>query len=256
MTEQVYYEQPLNERIRTFMRLELLFQQVHHHLAGDTVWDARATLSTMNDIWSAFGRADLKTEILKELERQTATLARMESNPGVDRERLNKILDRLDLLTDRLFSHAGQPMAQFKKHELISGLRQRSTIPGGTCTFDLPAFHLWLQQPAKRRTAQMQAWVDQVSTIQLAVEMVLQLTRGSSTSVAETAREGFFKRTLDASLPCQLIRVALPAGVPYFAEISGGKHRFTVRFLEQPDCAERAVQTGHDVPFELTCCVL
>ena len=256
MTEQVYFEQPLSERIRTFLRLELLFEQIQHHLKGTTDWDARATLATLNDIWSAFGRADLKTEILKELERQTATLARMESNPGVDRKRLGEILDRLDLLTDRLFSQAGQPMAIFKKHDLLSALRQRSTIPGGTCTFDLPGFHLWMQQPTEQRTEQMRGWLGHVNTIELAIAMVLQLTRGSSTPTREVAGDGTFQRNLDPTMPCQLIRVAIPADAPYFAEISGGKHRFSVRFMEQPDFAERAFQTSDDVPFELTTCVL
>jgi len=180
----------------------------------------------------------------------------MENNPGVDRDRLGEILDRLDLLTDRLFSHAGQPMSQFKKHDLLSSLRQRSTVPGGTCTFDLPGYHLWMQQPAALRTEAITGWIEQVNTLELAISMVLQLTRGSSTPTSEVASDGFFQRSLDPSMPCQLIRVGIPAQLAYFAEISGGKHRFTVRFMSQPNFAERATQTDNPVPFELTCCVL
>ncbi|MEO6696795.1 MAG: cell division protein ZapD, partial [Gammaproteobacteria bacterium] len=35
MAEKITYEQPLNERIRTFLRLEFLFQQIQHTLQGD-----------------------------------------------------------------------------------------------------------------------------------------------------------------------------------------------------------------------------
>jgi cell division protein ZapD len=48
----------------------------------------------------------------------------------------------------------------------------------------------------------------------------------------------------------------VPGEAGCFAEISGGRHRFTVRFLAQPNLAERAVQIDRAIPFELTCCIL
>ena len=71
----IIYEQPLNERIRTFLRLEFLFSQAAQHLHDDSQWGSRNTLTSLLDILSIFGRTDLKTEVLKELERHTATLA-------------------------------------------------------------------------------------------------------------------------------------------------------------------------------------
>ena len=77
-----------------------------------------------------------------------------------------------------------------------------------------------------------------------------------ATPTAEEAPEGFFQRNLDPNLPCQMIRVAVPGDAGCFAEISGGRHRFTVRFLSQPKLAERAVQVDQPIQFELTCCIL
>ncbi|MDX1594972.1 MAG: cell division protein ZapD, partial [Gammaproteobacteria bacterium] len=240
MHNRVYYEQPLNERIRTFLRLEMLFQQAWHHLHGDSLWDSRAALNALDDICNVFGRSDLKTEVLKELERQTATLARMERSPGVDRERLGEILDELEVLTDRLYGLSGQPGATLKNHELLGSIRQRSTIPGGTCAFDLPAFHLWLQRPAEERTAELKSWLAVFSPIQQAVELVLRLTRHSATPTQEEATDGFFQRNLDPNLPCQMIRVGVDGDADCYAEISGGRHRFTVRFMAQRKLSERA----------------
>ena len=53
-----------------------------------------------------------------------------------------------------------------------------------------------------------------------------------------------------------MIRVAVSEDAGCFAEISGGRHRFTVRFLTQPKLAQRAVQVSGTVPFDLTCCIL
>jgi cell division FtsZ-interacting protein ZapD len=91
----IIYEQPLNERIRNFLRLEHLFQQAFYTLRGYSVWDSRATITGLIDILDILSRSDLKTELLKELERHQAALAKLKDIPGVDREQLESILAQL-----------------------------------------------------------------------------------------------------------------------------------------------------------------
>lgn len=256
MQKRVYYEQPLNERIRTLLRLEFLFSQVGHFLDGSDVWDSRATLFTILEIGNVFARGDLKGELMKELERHTATLSRLELNPDVDRRRLQDILNRLDSLIDRLYAMSGQVDYAIKQSEFLTSIKQRSAMPGGTCDFDLPAFHHWLERPAEARTRDLKNWFGNFTIINEAVTLILQLTRQSTAGSQERAEGGFFQKSLDPNVPCQLIRVAVPADAPFFPEISGGKHRFTIRFLEQPNLDARAVQTLTDVDFHLTCCII
>ena len=256
MSQKVIYEQPLNERIRAFLRLEFLFQQIRHHLAGDTPWDSRAALASLLDIMSIFGRSDLKSEVMKELERHTANLSRLEHNPDVDRTQLAELLDEMDTLIDQLHAHSGPVGANLKTIEFLSAIQQRSSIPGGLCDFDLPAFHFWLERPAEERLRDLVGWLDNFDVIGRGIGLILRLTRGSTLFREYTAETGFFQRSLDPNIPCQMVRVALPAGSPYYAEISGGRHRFTVRFLRQPSTSERAVQASADVKFELACCVI
>ena len=84
----ICYEQPLHERVRTFLRLEFLFNAARHGLDGDTHWDSRAVIARMLEILSLLGRGDIRTEVIKELERHGAMLNRLVSNPGVDEGRL------------------------------------------------------------------------------------------------------------------------------------------------------------------------
>ncbi|NIP88739.1 MAG: cell division protein ZapD, partial [Gammaproteobacteria bacterium] len=51
-----------------------------------------------------------------------------------------------------------------------------------------------------------------------------------------------------------LLRVILCDNSDLYPEISGSQHRFTVRFLEWSTIERRAVQTGHDVAFQLAIC--
>jgi cell division protein ZapD len=53
---------------------------------------------------------------------------------------------------------------------------------------------------------------------------------------------------------CRLLRVILGDNSDLYPEISGSQHRFTVRFLEWSTIESRAVQTGHDVSFQLAIC--
>jgi len=256
VSQKAIYEQPLNERIRAFLRLEFLFQQVQHHLAGTSPWDSRATLASLLDIMSIFGRSDLKSEVMKELERHTANLSRLEKNPDVDRSQLVGLLDEMDLLIDQLHAHSGPVGAHLKSNEFLSAIQQRSAIPGGLCDFDLPAFHFWLERPPEERLRDLKHWLSSFEVMGRGITLILHLTRGSTLFREFTAETGFFQRALDPNIPCQMVRVALPSGSPYYAEISGGRHRFSVRLMHQPVTNERAVQAPIDVKFELACCII
>lgn len=255
MQAKVIYEQPLNERVRTFLRLEHLFKEFFARLEGASLWDSRNALVSLLDILTIFNRADLKTEVMKELERQMGALAALENAPGVDRARLVELLDEFDMLVDRMHAMHGQVGQELRQNEFLNSVKQRVSIPGGTCDFDLPGYHFWLQRPLPKRIADLHNWITVFEPIRLSISLILRLVRGSANPVPEIAHGGFFQKMLDATCPCQLVRVAVAADAPYYAEVSGGRHRFTVRFMEPlPD--GHAVQTTQDVHFELTCCLI
>ena len=255
MQKTITYEHPLNERIRMFLRLELLFQQVRYTLQGSSPWDSRFTITGLMDILEVFSRSDLKTEMIKELERHEAGLERLSTYPGVDQTRLNAILNRLDELGNQLHALGGQLGQVLRDDDFLSAIRQRSSIPGGTCAFDLPAYHRWLQQPADTRIAEQERWFATLDPIRNTVELVLKLIRSSTEATTETAEGGLYQKTLDAASPCQMVRIILPAEAPYFAEVSGSKHRFSVRFM-LPQNLERSTQCNEDIRFQLSCCVI
>lgn len=250
------YEQPLNERIRALLRLEFLFERAQHCLTGDTLWDSRATLDAIIDIMALMGRADLKTELIKELERQAATLESLTEKRGVDHDRLAEILGEIRRLLGALRGSDNMPGQELRNHDLLSYVRQRSSIPAGTCSFDVPAYQHWLERPAEERRADLAGWFQVFDGIREAVGLCLTLVRESASATREVAEGGFFQRSLEAGTSCQLVRVVMTGDGRYFPEISGGKHRFTVRFMEHPDPAVRPVQTGDDVAFRLLCCII
>jgi len=249
------YEHPLNERVRTLLRLEFLFRQIKHFMSGTTVWDSRAVLGNVMDILTVFSRGDLKTELIKELERHAVNLGRLTEKSGIDHTQLKNILHWLNKLRGILHDMEGQLGQELRDNEFLSAIRQRSSIPGGTCDFDLPVYHQWLHRPHEQRHADLERWLGSLDTVRQSVELILKLIRNSAEPGTAVAENGVYQHALDPAIPFQLVRIALPAEIPYYAEVSGGKHRFAIRFL-QPVPNERPKQAAEDVSFRLTCCAL
>lgn len=250
------YEQPLNERVRTLLRLEFLFQQVSHGLEGDSEWHSRAVINSLLDIVSVLSsRGDIRSELIKELDRIAINLTRLAPSPAVDQARLLPLLDECRHLAEQLKSVRGLPTAELKRDELLASVMQRTGIPGGACGFDLPAFQHWLLRPAAERREQLETWLGNLEYLQQGNALVLRMLRDSAEPVALTAAGGVFQRTPDKSAPqAQLIRVLLPAASPYYAEISGSKFFFTIRFMQQTSTRERPIQSSEDVEFQLCNC--
>lgn len=253
MSEKTIYEQPLNERIRTFLRLEFLFEGLDTALQGNSEQQNRDVIQSLLNLLSVFDRSDLKQEIIKELDRLVSNLSALENSPGVDKRALDSLLAELDGLIDALYLKKSAIGQKLRENDFLFSIRQRSSIPGGTCDFDLPAYHHWLQHtPNDVRKQQLTEWSEPFSSVRSAVKMILQLIRGSSGFSESTAPSGFYQHSLN-NQATQMIRIRIPRNTGYFPEISGGKHRFTIRFMKF-DINQRAQQVDEDVDFSLCCC--
>lgn len=255
MSDTIFYEQPLNERMRSFLRLEHLFKQAAYTLRGYSIWDSRSTLTSITTILDILSRNDLKTELLKELERQEKTLSALSNLDSVDKGQLNNILKQIKTSQQNILDFNGQLGQDIRDHELLNSLRQRSSIVGGTCDIDIPYLHYWLQQPPEYRIEKLEGWLEKLEIISHPISLILDITRESSSPINAAAEKGFFQQSIDSNAPVQLIRVGLNRESKYFPEISAGKQRFSIRFMLQQD-GKRPIQSTDDVSFQLICCAL
>jgi cell division protein ZapD len=197
----------------------------------------------------------LKSEILKELDRDTKALQRIADNQSIDTNKLSGILAQLSQTSKRLYATSGKIGLQLMESDLFQSVAQRSSIPGGTCSFDLPEYHYWLQQDESKRAKDLQQWSVPFADLRAAIDLVLTFIRSSAIPTQEVATAGFFQIALDHNQPHQLLKVSVAKSVPCFAEISGGKHRCTVRFMLPSSDNARPAQSPNDIAFSLTCCV-
>src|SRR5580698_9466570 len=248
------FEQPLNERMRTFLRLDFLYNQALYHNEMASPWGSRAAMSSLIDILAITTRGDVRSDVLKELESQLSTLNEFESKPGVDGQRLKVLMSNLQRLRTDLMGAGSAFLQPLRDSEFVSAIKHRSAIPGGTCEFDLPDYYFWLAQSDEARMRTFNQWLGLLRPMCDGIAELLWLRRQNGRSRQEIASGGSFSITCERDNPLQLLRISLPAAAGLYPEISGSHYRCNVRFLAWKGLATRSSQTEADVPFILSCC--
>jgi len=248
------FEQPLNERMRTFLRVDFLYNQALYHNEIASQWGSRAAMASLIDILAITTRGDVRSDVLKELERHLTLLGEFQSKAGVDPERLRTLVANLHRLRGELMNAGTAFLQPLRDSEFLNAIKHRSAIPGGTCEFDLPDYYYWLSQPDEARTRTFNQWLALLRPLCDAIAELLWLIRQGGRTRHENAQGGLFHITFEKDTPLQLLRISLPASAGLYPEISGSHYRCSVRFLTWNGLAARPTQTEADVPFALSCC--
>jgi cell division protein ZapD len=249
----VLYEYPFNESIRTMLRLEHLFDRLHLLVARDDAVDHHFALVTLFEIADVASRADLKSDLLKELERYRTQFQAYRGNPHVAEAVLDEVIGRIDAAhggLNQLSGKAGQALAN---SDWLTSIRSRISIPGGTCEFDLPAYYAWQQRPAEARRADLQRWVATVLPLDQALRVVLGLLRDGSTWQRVAAPGGQFQQSLPQGRSYHLLRLRVDDTEGLVPEITGHRLMVSVRFM-RADGEGRLRPAAADAGFELTLC--
>jgi cell division protein ZapD len=249
----ILYEYPFNESIRTMLRLEHLFDRLGQLMPREAAVDHHFALATLFEIMDVASRADLKSDLLKELERHKQQLAAFRGNPAISEATLDAITQRIDhafMGLNELQGKAGQALAN---NEWLMAIRSRINIPGGTCEFDLPAYYAWQHETPQRRLADLAQWVGTMMPLAEALKVLLSLLRDAGTPHMVAAPSGHYQQSLPAGRVFHLLRVRLDPALGVVPEISGHRLMVAIRLM-RADGDGRLRASGEDASFELTLC--
>ena len=249
----VLYEYPFNESIRTMLRLEHLFDRLGQLMPRDAAIDHHFALATIFEIMDVASRADLKSDLLKDLEQQKLRLNAYRGNPAISEGALDDILARVDHAFSNLNNLPGKAGAALTGNEWLMSIRSRISIPGGTCEFDLPAYYAWQKHPAARRRGDLVHWTSSLMPLAEALNVLLSLWRDTGTPHKAIASAGQYQQSLPQGRQFQLLRLRLTDPDGLVPEISGHRLMVSVRFM-RADNEGRLKPVTEDVPFELTLC--
>jgi cell division protein ZapD len=198
-------------------------------------------------------RADLKSDVMKDLEKQKHALNSYRGNPAIAESVLDEVIGKLEGCFSTLNNLPGKAGQSLTENEWLMSIRSRVGIPGGTCEFDLPAYYAWQHRSATMRQDDLERWASTLAPFAESVHMLLKLLRDSGTPQKVVATHGQLQQTLPQGRTFQLLRLRLDPNLGLVPEISGNRLMVSVRLMRQ-ETADRLHASNDNAQFELTLC--
>jgi cell division protein ZapD len=244
----IAYEYPLLERVRTYLRLEHILQALQPDTPV-TLQNYTRYFSALFAILDLCERSDVRTDVQKDLERRKAQLKVWAQHPDVNQDSLEQTSNHVNQALQAI-----QPInrvgSNLKQDRLLSAIRQRFAMPGGTCNFDVPQLHFWLHQPQQVRDEDTARWWSELEILVNGLLLELELMRGQARFQPVCAPNGLLQESTE---PLSLLRIRVPADLAAYPVISGHKQRFSIRFLRYEPINGKA-SVDEQVDFELALC--
>ncbi len=244
----IVYEYPLHERLRTYLRIEHIVAALQPHTPV-TQQNYTRFFSALLAILDLCERSDVRTDVQKDLDKRRNQLQVWSEHPDVNQEQLQQTMTQVSsaLKSIQQLSRVG---SELKQDRLLSAVRQRFAMPGGTCNFDVPQLHYWLHQTQAFRDADTEKWWQCLSVLIQGLQLELDLLRGQAPFKAVVAPNGLLQESTE---PLSLLRIRVTGELDAYPVISGHKQRFNIRFLRYaPESGKASVD--YDVNFELALC--
>lgn len=249
----ILYEYPLHERIRTYLRLEHLFLRLHQLVTRVDALDHHFALVTLFEIMDVAVRPDLKSELLKDLDRQKHTLDSYRGNPAISESMLDKVVGEIEHCFETLSAQHGKAGQSLTENDWLMSIRSRIGIPGGTCEFDLPSYYAWQHKTGGERQSALMQWAQTLLPMAQSVHLLLKLLRDAGAPRKVIANAGLFQQNLSQGRAFLLFRLALEVSQELIPEIIGHRLMVSVRMMRL--CKDNRLHLiTEDAAFELALC--
>ncbi len=221
----ILYEFPTNQQTRKFLRLEQSFRTVRDLVDNDKAASQKAALFRLMEIVDFFDRNDIRSELLKELERLQQTMQVLADNPAVDSSKLTYFINQLHKLGSVLSSE-GRAGDILKSDPFLTIVRQKWSLGGALCSFDAPQIIHFLGCGVEHTQLQMRHWLNLIKVYKTSVGIILRLYRESGEFKQCITKNLSFQENIDAKI--KLIAIKLPQNIEYVPEVSIGSHRLSL----------------------------
>jgi cell division protein ZapD len=249
----ILYEYPFNERIRTYLRLEHLFLRLGALLSREAPLDHHFALTTIFEVMDVGARADLKSDVLKDLEKQKQILNSYRGNPAIAESVLDKVIAQIESCFEALNAQSGKAGQSLTENDWLMSIRSRIGIPGGTCEFDLPGYFAWQHLSPSARQNDLHRWSATLAPLAESIHLLLKMLRDSGSPQKVIAIGGQFQQNLPQGRTFQLLRLAIDPAQLMIPEISGNRLMVSIRLMRM-DNDDKMHACHEDGAFELALC--
>ncbi|MEO1957023.1 MAG: cell division protein ZapD [Methylophilaceae bacterium] len=247
------YELPLNEHIRTLLRLERIFKKVLFHIKGGDQSDHHYALNLLLGMLRIVGRKDLRIDLTRGLEKQILSMQSMTGNPNISHQVLSETLEKVKESVDMLQNNRGS--LSIGRNKWLMNIKKHSCIPGGACAFDMPSYHYWLNKSLEERNQDFDVWLSELLPIYKAIKMTLHLLRSSCAESDCVAEHGVYQQQITPAKQIQLLKISMPDDGDCYPEVSGNKYIINVHFYMSSHVEQKKASNAR-VHFKMAQCNL
>lgn len=250
------YEFPLRDATRLFLRLEVLDGELKHASSyrGRERYRvaAHAVLSALDLVF----REDLRAHLLQHIYYLQRNYEILRAREDIRQDGLKAILTELEDFREQLTRLKASEVRTLRFDPLISALRQRDSVTDAAMAVDLPMYQWWLHAGEERCREDIKRWTGTFQPLMDANRRFLALLRQRGEYRDCSASQGKFTASITLGHELWMVRVALPADVPCFPQVSGtsDSSKIHVRFFKTPSGKEGTEPYVADFPFLLAVC--
>jgi cell division protein ZapD len=219
---------PLKEKSRDYFRFELLFSQINQSVLLQNDNEILVYFKSLFELIELSERNDIRYELIKDLRTLTSKMHAWLKHKEADTEVIKDHIKESEALINALFTMSKQ-LTFFKNDRFLIALKQRFSIPGGYCNFDLPEYYVWLCQPLAERQQQAKQWFEYFKPLEHALTLFLKMKRYQGIHSTELAESGFYQGEVEDAL---FIEVKVDPKLKVYPMISGHRHRYSITFVE------------------------
>ena len=224
----ITFEFPLNERFRTFLRIENLLHRWQYYLRSTTKEDHHTAILTLLDIYDFSFRNDVKGDLLSELARYKQALSQYFSSPDVSEDKLNQTILRL-VDAYKQIEQSPKFGGNLADNEWLINIKSRLVVSASVCSFDMGFYYQWLQDSEQRRLNDLQEWVQPFVPMFDAVTLLLQLSRNLALTKDCVTHSYAYQQPLSGR-KFDIMRVEFANTSNYLPDFSANKHVIWLRF--------------------------
>ncbi len=223
-THAAIYEEPIDERIRKFLKLESYFLKLKYHKNIDTIYDSYVSLHNLIMIYNTLSRVEVKSELIREIDFQKTRYTEYIKIDGSDKTKLSSIMEKQKVILNELHSLKANYLVDLQNDEFFQFcVKHHENISTET--------DFWLTRDHAMRLNQINLWLEIVKPIEYSVHFCLDILRKSSETTEVSTDNGFYLVKLGLEKKVRLLRVTMQSDNYYFPRISLGPQRATISFM-------------------------
>ena len=242
------YEEPVDERIRKFLKLENYFLKLNYHKNIDTTFDSFSALSNIIMIYNILSRVEVKSELIREIDFQKTRYQEYIKIENSDKIKLSSLMEKQDYILNNLHNLKLNYLNDFNNDEFFQFCIKHFETNSSELDY-------WLTRDHAIRLNQLNLWLELLKPIESSIIFCLDILRRSSDTNEICAKKGFHLVKINNEKKIRLLRITMQSDNYYFPRISIGPQRATITFMMLNE-TNKFVQLKENVSFVMDLCYI